>query len=87
MSFNEQSTHLAGSAAFEGTSRIPFPAYRGNETYIFISYAHADAQAVYKEITKFHRQGYRVWYDEGISPGNEWTDEIAEALTQCARLG
>ena len=84
MSLKEQSTPSTGFASFEGTGRIPFPAYRGNEAYIFISYAHVDAQPVYKEITKFYRQGYHVWYDEGISPGNEWTDEIAEALAKCA---
>ena len=26
-------------------------------------------------------QGYRIWYDEGIDPGNEWPVEIAKALT------
>jgi len=82
--FKKQSTPPAGAASFDGAGRIPFPAYKGNEPYIFISYAHADAQAVYREITKFHQQGYCVWYDEGISPGNEWTDEIAEALAKCA---
>ena len=81
---NKQSTPSTGSAPFEGKGRIPFPAYRGNETYIFISYAHADAQMIYKEITKFHQQGYHVWYDEGISPGNEWPDDVAEALAKCA---
>ncbi len=65
-------------------NRIPFPAYHGNEPYIFISYAHLDAVKVYSEITTFHNAGYRVWYDEGIAPGNEWTDEIANALEKCA---
>ena len=60
--------------------RIPFPAYRGNDPYIFISYAHANANEVFKLIKQFHDQGYNVWYDEGIAPGNEWTDEIANAL-------
>ena len=81
--FKKQSTPVA-SVSLNGTGRIPFPAYWGNEPYLFISYAHADAQMIYKEIVKFHNQGYNVWYDEGISPGNEWTDDIAEALTKCA---
>lgn len=63
-----------------GVGRIPFPAYRGKEPYAFVSYAHADADRVYPLIKKFHDQGYRIWYDEGIAPGNEWTDEIVNAL-------
>lgn len=60
--------------------RIPFPAYRGEEPYIFISYAHADQDLVFPLIKQFYDQGYHIWYDEGIAPGNEWTDEIADAL-------
>ena len=64
--------------------RMPFPAYRGNEPYIFISYAHLDYEKVFREIKDFNERGYNVWYDEGISPGNEWTDEIADALERCS---
>ena len=81
--FKKQSTPVA-SVSLDGTGRIPFPAYRGNEPYLFISYAHADAQMIYKEIVKFHNQGYNVWYDEGISPGNEWPEDVAIALAKCA---
>ena len=64
--------------------RMPYPAYRGKEPYIFISYAHLDYEKVFAEIKTFNEQGYNVWYDEGISPGNEWTDEIANALEKCS---
>ncbi|MDD3899061.1 MAG: TIR domain-containing protein [Syntrophomonas sp.] len=67
-----------------GVGRMPFPAYRGGEPYIFISYAHVDSERVFKEIKGFNENGYNVWYDEGIAPGNEWTDEIADALEKCA---
>ena len=67
-----------------GVGRMPFPAYRGNEPYIFVSYAHKDSEKVFREIQKFSEAGYHVWYDEGIAPGNEWTDEIADALAGCA---
>ena len=67
-----------------GVGRIPFPAYKGSEPYIFISYAHADAGLVFPIIRQFYDQGYHVWYDEGIAAGNEWTDEIANALEGCS---
>ena len=58
----------------------PFPAYKGDEPYIFVSYAHADDDIVYREIQWLHDQGFNVWYDEGIAPGEEWTEELAQAI-------
>ena len=65
-------------------SGIPFPAYRGKEPYMFISYAHVDAPMVYPIISEFNDMGYNVWYDEGIEPGIEWPEEIASALDRCS---
>ena len=61
----------------------PFPAYKGDKPYIFVSYAHTDADLVYPEIQWLHDRGFNIWYDEGISPGSTWRDEVALALTQC----
>jgi hypothetical protein len=63
---------------------IPFEAYKGSDPYIFVSYAHRDAEIVYPELKTLQDHGYRVWYDEGIDPGNEWPREIASAIKQCA---
>lgn len=60
----------------------PFPAYKGDDPYIFVSYAHEDAALVYPEIARLRDQGYNIWYDEGINPGSSWRDEVALALTQ-----
>lgn len=66
-----------------GVGRMPYPAYRGKEPYIFVSYAHSDSEKVFAEIKRFNEAGYNVWYDEGIAPGNEWVDDIADALAGC----
>jgi hypothetical protein len=58
----------------------PFEAFKGNQPYVFISYSHKDSPVVFKEITGLYHAGYRIWYDEGIDPGNEWPDEVAQAL-------
>ena len=58
----------------------PFPAYTGDEPYIFVSYAHADNEIVYSEIQWLRDQGFNVWYDEGISPGTVWRDELADSI-------
>jgi adenylate cyclase len=64
----------------------PFPAYKGNEPYIFVSYAHIDEVVVYPEIRWLQDQGCKVWYDEGISPGSRWSDEVASALNGARAL-
>ncbi len=51
----------------------PFPAYKGDEPYIFVSYAHADDEIVYPEIQWLHDQGFNIWYDDGIDPGSTWS--------------
>lgn len=73
----------SNSKLIPGIGRIPFPAYRGDEPYIFVSYAHNNADIVFAEINRWNKQGYNIWYDEGIAPGNEWEDEIANALENC----
>lgn len=54
--------------------------YSGKEPYIFISYAHADEQAVGSVLQNLDRNGVRFWYDDGIEAGNEWPEYIAERL-------
>ncbi len=61
----------------------PFRAYKGEDPYIFVSYAHADAALVYPELVRLKAHGFNIWYDEGIEPGQTWRDEVALALTQC----
>ena len=60
--------------------KTPFRAYKGKKPYIFVSYAHVDANKVFPELIRFYNQGYNIWYDQGISPGSEWPEEIEEAL-------
>ena len=64
----------------------PFPAYKGDEPFIFVSYAHADAEQVYGELQSLHDQGFNVWYDDGISPGQNWRQELADAIDDASML-
>ncbi len=58
----------------------PFPAYKGDQPYVFVCYAHADSDLVYSELKWLKEQGCNIWYDEGIAPGEEWTEELARAI-------
>lgn len=60
----------------------PIP-YEGKENYIFVSYSHMDSDKVMPVIRRWLEDGYRVWYDDGISPGTEWPEVIAQHLNDC----
>ncbi len=59
-------------------------AYKGVDPYIFISYAHKDSDIVLPIISRLQKDGYRVWYDEGIAPGSNWDEYISSHLDGCA---
>lgn len=60
-----------------------FTTYEGSKPYIFISYAHKDSAVVYPILETLNSKGYRVWYDDGISPGSEWPEYIARHIDNC----
>jgi TolB-like protein len=64
----------------------PYPAYDGDEPFVFICYSHQNREPVYEELIRLRSAGINVWYDEGISPGAEWTEEIAHAVSNCEHL-
>jgi DNA-binding winged helix-turn-helix (wHTH) protein/TolB-like protein/tetratricopeptide (TPR) repeat protein len=62
----------------------PFQAYEGDEPYVFVCYAHEDKALVYPDITRLKDARLNIWYDEGISPGSEWSDTLARHIEGCA---
>ena len=64
----------------------PFVAYSGEESYVFVCYAHEDEDVVYPEIALLNEQGVHLWYDEGISAGRIWRAEIAEAIEAASKI-
>lgn len=55
--------------------------YKGKKPFVFISYSHRDSDRVWPVISKMVNDGYHVWYDEGIEPGKEWDEFIANQIT------
>ena len=58
--------------------------YVGCEKYIFISYSHKDIATVFPVIEQLSKDGYRVWFDDGIDPGSEWPESIASKINNCS---
>ena len=57
--------------------------YDGEKPYVFVSYAHRDMKAVYSILRDLAGKGMRIWFDEGIDPGTEWDNNIAEHVNGC----
>lgn len=64
----------------------PFPAYKGDEPYIFVSYAHADSARVYPLLVDLRERGVNIWYDEGIEPGSKWREELSSAIQNAEKI-
>ncbi|MGI9326800.1 MAG: TIR domain-containing protein [Pseudomonadales bacterium] len=64
----------------------PFAAYKGDEPYVFVCYAHDDEDVVYPEIAWLHEQGINIWYDEGISAGKIWREEIGDSIKGASKV-
>ncbi len=64
----------------EGSNTQP---YDGRDPYIFISYAHRNRDEVLEIIGRMQAEGCRVWYNEGIDPGAEEAEHIAEQVADC----
>src|SRR4051794_36588339 len=47
---------------------------------VFVSYSHRDAEIVKPLVQVLHLAKRRVFWDEMIEPGQEWTAEIEAAL-------
>ncbi len=58
-------------------------AYVGNEPFVFLSYSHSDKQIAEGVIVGLKRKMCRVFYDEGLTPGESWNDELAEKVIKC----
>jgi len=58
----------------------PIAAYRGDEPFVFVCYAHLDAESVYSDLVEMDSNGVKIWYDEGIQAGSAWRGEIAAAI-------
>lgn len=64
--------------------QVRMKAYEGNDNYIFVSYAHRNADFVLPIVDNLYDLGYRVWFDEGIEASAEWPEYIEEHLSRAA---
>ena len=63
-----------------------FRPYEGKRSYAFISYSHRNTERVLSVITRLHEGKLRLWYDEGIPPGNDWPSNINAHMRACSAV-
>jgi TolB-like protein/Tfp pilus assembly protein PilF len=66
--------------------KTPFPAYKGDQDFLFVCYSHEDGDTVYADMESLRQQGVNLWYDEGISAGLSWRGAIANAISGANQL-
>ena len=60
--------------------------YKGDRDYLFISYSHQNKDQVYTDLLHLQRQSYRIWYDDGISGGDNWRKIISDKIAGCSQF-
>ena len=61
-------------------------AYRGDQPFAFVCYAHADGARVSAELGWLQSAGIRFWYDEGIRAGDNWRNTIGRSLLDATHV-
>lgn len=61
-------------------------AYRGDEPFVFVSYAHADDKLAYPLIAGLQERGLRIWFDDGMDIGDLWDEVLAKRVKQCTAM-
>ena len=53
-----------------------------DKDFLFVSYCHRDWAQVYPIIERLAAEGFYVWYDNGVYPGEEWPETIAQHMIE-----
>ncbi len=61
-------------------AQLSFDIYQGHGDYIFITYAHKDAESVFSDLEKFSELGINIFYDAGIPAGSSWVEIIEDKI-------
>ena len=75
--------HFCIEERFAGVSA---KAYKGEGNYAFISYSHRNSKPVLEVIKRLQETKLNVWFDEGITEGDDWMDHIAKKIDNCSHF-
>jgi len=75
-----------GSAGSSGVESSGAGSIAEHRPFVFVCYAHADADRVYPHIERLRAAGVELWFDRGIRAGEVWRKSVAEALDRASHL-
>ena len=56
--------------------------YAGEQKYIYVAYSLKDKRFVYPVIEQLAKDGYRVWYDDGLIYGADTATDLADKIAR-----
>ena len=80
LDFNKKSIAKKDAGSAKDRTPVPLPEIGEGENFIFISYSHADCEAVYRDLEVMKAAGVRFWYDQGLAAGSNWDDEVERIM-------
>ena len=57
--------------------------FASGDKYLFVSYAHKNTEQVVRVVDELRRHHIRVWYDEGIHGGRDWSKCLTGCIDEC----
>ena len=60
--------------------------YNGSKPYAFVSYSHLDRETVEPYLVQLQALGYRLWFDNGITPSSIWNNVLADKIKKSCLL-
>ncbi|MGC4080066.1 MAG: toll/interleukin-1 receptor domain-containing protein [Rubrivivax sp.] len=84
----DDASALPANVARATTQLLSIPAGDGanDPPYVFISYAHADTQAMHATRAALNDAGLHVWVDEHLQAGEQWAQVLEDRIRNCAVL-
>ena len=68
-----------------GTEILSSPFLADEEQpYVFISYSHKDRDIVLKTIKELYEAGWKIWYDEGLTIGDQYDETLEKHVRDCS---
>lgn len=59
-----------------------FDACDDSKPFIFVSYAHSDAEKIAPYLRFLSENGVNLWYDNGLKPGQKWLEMLLTKIAQ-----
>lgn len=65
------------------TIKPTFDPYAGDEPFCFVSYSHANSDAVYEVLNELDNHSFRLWFDDTMEIGDDFRKELREKISSC----